>query len=107
MEDSNFWYLKTLISHDHLCPIKLGMEMDTHMSIVLSKRRIRIWLQNDESKNIYFIASGQVKIGKMAEGGKEITKIILGKGEVFGEFAVLGEDRKKEYAELWKIPNCA
>ncbi|MBK8393459.1 MAG: Crp/Fnr family transcriptional regulator [Saprospiraceae bacterium] len=98
MEDSNFWYLEKIDLTTILCPIKLGMEMDTH-EYSSFKKGAYIYLQNDESKNIYFIASGQVKIGKMAEGGKEITKIILGKGEVFGEFAVLGEDGKKEYAQ--------
>lgn len=98
MNDSNFWYLENIDLTSILCPIKLGKVMDNHEYSTFKKGEF-IYLPNEEAKNIYFIVSGQVKIGTMGEGGKEITKILLGKGEVFGEFAVLGEEGKKDYAQ--------
>ncbi|HRD80734.1 MAG TPA: Crp/Fnr family transcriptional regulator [Saprospiraceae bacterium] len=40
-----------------------------------------------------------MKIGTTdAASGKEITKAILGKGEVFGELAAMGEGKRRDYA---------
>ena len=44
-----------------------------------------------------FLTDGRVKIGTYAESGKEITKAILGKGEVFGELAMIGETVKARF----------
>lgn len=72
--------------------------MDAHQYEVVRKGEY-IYVPQDRSKNIYFIAEGKVKIGAMGEGGREITKIILGKGEVFGEFAILGKESKNDFAQ--------
>ena len=41
---------------------------------------------------------GRVKIGTYGETGKEITKAILGAGEVFGELALVGEKKRRDFA---------
>jgi CRP-like cAMP-binding protein len=39
-----------------------------------------------------------VKIGTYGDSGKEITKTILAKGEVFGELAIVGEHKRRDFA---------
>ena len=52
-----------------------------------------IYLQEDESDKIFFLTEGRVKIGAIdADSGREITKAILSKGEVFGELGLPLDD---------------
>ncbi len=57
-----------------------------------------VYVPDDLSDRIFFITEGQIKISVMNEEGKEITKAILGRGEVFGELAMLGEQKRHDYA---------
>ena len=45
------------------------------------------------------IAQGNVKIGSYSQRGKEITKTILTKGEIFGELALAGEEKRLDFAQ--------
>jgi CRP-like cAMP-binding protein len=45
------------------------------------------------------IAQGSVKIGSYSQRGKEITKTILRKGEIFGELALAGEEHRLDFAQ--------
>ena len=47
----------------------------------------------------YLIEKGKVKIGYYTEEGNEIVKAILSKGELFGEKAILGEEKRNEFAK--------
>ncbi len=58
-----------------------------------------IYLPSQSSDKIFFINSGRVKIGSYADNGKEITKAILGKGEVFGELSIAGEYERRDFAQ--------
>ena len=43
------------------------------------------------------VANGRVKIGTYAKDGKEIVKAILTRGEVFGELALAGEEKREDF----------
>ncbi|MFC2123739.1 Crp/Fnr family transcriptional regulator [Bacteroidota bacterium] len=58
-----------------------------------------IYFEDEPSEHIFLIAQGRVKIGSYKEDGKEIVKTILGYGEIFGELALTGEDRRSDYAQ--------
>jgi len=45
------------------------------------------------------IAEGRVKIGSYSNDGKEVLKAILGKGEIFGELALTGEEKRRDFAQ--------
>ena len=55
-------------------------------------------MPEQSSDKVFFLNEGRVKIGTYGENGKEITKAILNKGEVFGELAMIGEDRRRDFA---------
>jgi len=57
-----------------------------------------IYLQEEDADKIFFINEGRVKIGTNSEEGKEITKAILGPGEVFGELSLIGENKRRDFA---------
>jgi CRP-like cAMP-binding protein len=63
------------------------------------KKNEYIYFEDEPSKYIYLIASGRVKIGSYKDDGTEAVKAILGTGEIFGELALAGEERRQDYAQ--------
>ena len=58
-----------------------------------------LYIPNEHSDKIFFINKGSVKVGSNNEDGKEITKAILHEGEVFGELSIIGEERRRDFAQ--------
>jgi len=94
-----FWHLENIDVTHLLCPTKLGNEevMAKHTRPSFKKGE-PVYVPEDRSDRIFFINEGRIKISVMNEEGKEITKAILGKGEVFGELALLGESQRRDFA---------
>ena len=99
MQAQSLWHLENIDVTHLLCPTKLGneelMARHTHRNF---KKGAAVYVPQDLSDRIFFITEGRIKISVMNEEGKEITKSILGRGEVFGELAVLGETLRRDFA---------
>jgi CRP-like cAMP-binding protein len=60
--------------------------------------------------SVYLLETGRVRIYRVSESGTETTLGYVQPGEVFGEFAALGDYPRESYAEaaerclVWKIP---
>ncbi|MDX2133524.1 MAG: Crp/Fnr family transcriptional regulator [Saprospiraceae bacterium] len=95
----HLWHLENIDVTHILCPMKLGNEelMARHMHKWFKKGE-QVFVPNDLADRIFFITEGCIKLSTMNEEGKEITKAILGKGEVFGELALVGEQRRRDFA---------
>jgi len=95
---NEIWYLECVNLFKVICPHKYKEYNQCH---VLDKytRNDFIYFNEDASKAVYLIHSGKVKLGYYREDGTEIVKAILGKGEVFGENAFLGEGKRNEFAQ--------
>jgi len=96
--ENGIWYLEELDLFNMLCPRKIKNIDETHTLTDFKKNEF-IYFTNDKAKHIYMIADGRVKIGHYTEDGKEVVKAILGKGEVFGELALAGEDTRADFAQ--------
>jgi len=97
MKDQSIWYLENINVNDILCPNKLGQAInDTHLKSF--KKGEYIYLPDQAADKLFFINEGRVKIGTINESGKEITKAILNKGEVFGELSFIGESKRRDFA---------
>lgn len=55
---------------------------------------------NEPSDLIYFIEKGSVKLAKEDETGQEVVKSILSEGSIFGEMALVEEEKRAEYARV-------
>lgn len=97
MKDQSLWYLENIDLSNLLCPKKMGGMQENHTYKTFDKGSY-IYLPDQNSDKIYFLFEGRVKIGTEGENGKEITKAILNKGEVFGELAMIGEERRRDFA---------
>jgi CRP/FNR family transcriptional regulator, cyclic AMP receptor protein len=99
MDLSNLWYLENVNLFELFCPVDDSMSMPGHQSKKTFKKGEFIYFMNDLSNRIYFLEKGKVKIGSYSEDGKEITKVILTPGEMFGEMGLVGEDKRKDFAQ--------
>lgn len=99
MQAQALWHLENIDVTHLLCPTKLGddVRMAAHDK-TLFKKGDAVYLPHDMSDRIFFITKGRIKISVSNEEGKEITKAILGKGEVFSELAMMGEEHRHDLA---------
>lgn len=57
-----------------------------------------IYFEDDPSDTIYFLKQGRVRVGTYSPDGREIIKIIMKAGEIFGELSLIGEKKRNDYA---------
>lgn len=95
--ETKLWYLEQV-------NILKGMTMEemqrvaehTRMSGAIKDQQI--FFADQPSNAIYFLKQGRVKIATSSEEGKEIVKAVLFPGEVFGELAIAGEEKRHDRA---------
>jgi len=97
MSEKSIWYLENIDVGNLFCPNKVSNNIDSNHEKIIKKSDY-VYLPDQESDSIYFITEGRIKIGSISEDGKEITKTILNKGEVFGELVLIGENKRRDYA---------
>ena len=96
-ENSSLWYFESVDLFNVLCPHKTK-DLDKKHEFSNYKKDDFIYFPDQLSNHIYMIAQGRVKIGSYTDEGKEIVKAILTQGELFGELALAGEDRRGDFA---------
>ncbi len=96
--NNGIWYFENVDLFNMLCPHKVAGMSDNH-EMTRFKKNDFVYFANDIPKNIYMIAEGRIKIGGYTADGKEIVRSILGSGELFGELALTGEDKRNDFAQ--------
>lgn len=100
--------LATAIKHGDGLEKLFGITKDFKSDIYPKKSKIYDF--GDQSSFLYFISSGQVKISKENNEGKELSVYVLGEGSFFGHQSVLDNTTQKESVstlvpcEIIKIP---
>lgn len=98
MSDSNIWYFENVDLFNLLCPHKVAGLSDNHIMNKFEKNEF-IYFPDDVPHHIYMIAEGRIKVGAYTDDGREIVKAILGPGELFGELALTGEEKRNDFAQ--------
>lgn len=94
----SIWYLESVNLFNILCPHKFKAYKKGHEFNTYNKTDY-IYFEEDAATKVFLITGGKVKLGYYTEGGEEIVNAILSKGEVFGEKAILGQERRSEFAQ--------
>ncbi len=97
-KESALWYFESVDLYDMLCPHKVKVLGDKH-SFHFFKKDDYIYFPDETATHIYMIAEGRVRIGHYMEDGKEVVNAILGSGEIFGELALAGEEKRRDFAQ--------
>ena len=92
------WYFESVNLYNILCPHKVK-KMAEHHEFIKYKRQQFIYMPDDSCTHIYMIVGGKVKIGHYLEGGEEVLSAILTTGEIFGELAMAGEEKRRDFAQ--------
>ncbi|MDX1686141.1 MAG: Crp/Fnr family transcriptional regulator [Saprospiraceae bacterium] len=103
--NSNIWFLENIDLTGIFCPNKLSHSKEDHEHVEYNKGEY-IYMSHDKADRIFFITDGQVKIGALSSSGKEITKAILTKGEVFGELAIVKSGERGDFAIAMEKTTC-
>ena len=93
------WYLEEVDLFKIICMHKYKDFCEVHPLNSYNKSDF-LFFPNDLAQDLYLIAKGKVKVGYYDDEGKEYIKAILGKGEILGEKAFLGENRHSDFAEI-------
>ncbi|MDN5203537.1 Crp/Fnr family transcriptional regulator [Fulvivirgaceae bacterium BMA10] len=94
---SNLWYFEDVDLYDILCPHKVEGMQESHTFNKFKKDEF-IYFPDEPSDHIYLVSEGRIKIGAYTEDGREVVKTILSPGEVFGELALVGEEKRTDFA---------
>lgn len=95
---NNLWYFEDVNLFNKLCPHKFKAYKKAH-SFNHYKKQDYIYFEDDSASKVYLIEKGKVKIGYYSEDGEEVIKAILTRGELFGEKAILGANKRNEFAQ--------
>ncbi|WP_040497599.1 Crp/Fnr family transcriptional regulator [Fulvivirga imtechensis] len=96
--NSTLWYFEDVDLFNLMCPHKIKTISERH-SFNYFKKNDFIYFPEEPAKSIYMIAAGRVRIGHYTEDGKEVVKAILTTGEIFGELALAGEEKREDFAQ--------
>ncbi len=92
------WFFESVNLYNTLCPHKVKGMAGSH-EFDHYKRDQFIYFPDEPAEYIYMIAQGRVRIGHYNSDGKEVITSILTIGEIFGELAIAGEDKRKDFAQ--------
>lgn len=98
-EKTKLWYLQNFNLLEGLDKDSL-VEMDRRSKMHESKKKEVIYFPDEQSDTIYFLKEGKVKISRISEDGRTTTLQLIGPGEIFGESAILGQERHENFAEV-------
>jgi len=77
---------------------KIKSIFEHHSTISEYKKGNVIYSPDDAADYLFCIKEGSVKIGCYNEKGREITKFVFYKNELFGEQAIAGLKKRRDYA---------
>jgi CRP-like cAMP-binding protein len=95
---SNIWFFEKVNLFDIFCPRKFG-DFSTTDPFKYYRKGEFIYFSDDTANSIYLIAGGKVKILNYSPDGDEVIKGVLSKGEIFGELAIFGEEKRSDFAQ--------
>ncbi len=98
MNTAALWYFESVNLFNILCPHKVKKMGTTH-KFNHYKRDEFIYMPDDSASHIYMVVNGRIKIGHYLENGEEVVTSILTTGEIFGELAVAGEEKRRDFAQ--------
>ena len=78
------------------------IELGNLMDYKVKSKYSFIYLPEDPSDMIYFLAKGTIKIGTHSSDGKEVIKSLIHPLAMFGELGLIGEENRQDFAQALK-----
>lgn len=97
--ENDIWSLKNFDFYKILCPYKYEEYVKHHPPHKYHKHEF-LFHAEDPAREIILIDHGKVKTGHYDPEGNECVIALLGRGEILGQMALLGESHHKTFAEV-------
>ena len=97
-KESSLWYFESVNLYNVLCPHKVKVMGEKHTFHHYKKDEF-IYFLDEPATHVYMIAEGRVRIGHYLDDGQEVVSAILTNGEIFGELALAGEEKRRDFAQ--------
>lgn len=98
-DNASIWYLEEVDLFECFCPINHAEDRYEKQPKRSFKKGEFIYFSDDTADKVFFIHQGAVKIAGYTEDGNEMIKAVLHSGEIFGELALFGEEKRRDYAQ--------
>ena len=98
MAEQSLWYAEN-IDLENTLKTNTSAEAEFFARKVKFRKGDYIYLPEENSDTIYFIFSGKIKIGTYRDNDKEVITAMLQKGDVFGEVAIITDQKRKDFAQ--------
>ncbi len=98
MAEQSLWYAEN-IDLENTLKTNSSAEAEFFARKVKFRKGEYIYLPEENSDTIYFIFSGKIKIGTYRDNDKEVITAMLQKGDVFGEVAIITDQKRKDFAQ--------
>lgn len=95
---TKLWYLENFNLFKEL-DMKKVQELSHNSTMSHSRKNQVIFFPETSSDTIYFLKEGKVKISRLSDEGESVTIQIIGAGEIFGESALMGQEKHENMAE--------
>lgn len=96
---SSIWYLEEVDLFEWFCPVTKAADRYEQLPKRSFKKGEFIYFNDDTADKVFFIHTGAVKVAGYSPTGEELIKAILHPGEIFGELAVFGEEKRQDFAQ--------
>lgn len=73
-------------------------ELERYAELIILKKNAVVYVAGDPSDRVLFVCEGRVKLSRSSSDGRELILDILISGDMFGEMAVCGEQRRNQSA---------
>ncbi|MFN2527312.1 MAG: Crp/Fnr family transcriptional regulator [Candidatus Baltobacteraceae bacterium] len=87
--ENSVWYLRRTKLFDCSGDILSGARHLFRLAIY--PKRASLFEVGDDSRLVYFIKSGRIRLSRILTGNREIAIAVLGPGDIFGEEALFGQ----------------
>ena len=96
--NNSIWFFDNINVFQIFCPHKFKEFKKGH-SFNFFKKGDYIYFEDDIANKVFLVNSGKIKIGYFTEDGEEVVTSILSKGQIFGERAILGLQKRNEFSQ--------
>lgn len=97
--EMKYWYLKNFDLFSELNKDQIN-ELSEIARFVRMKKGQSVYFANEQSKKLYFLINGKVKISEIDGFGNELIKNIVLGGDHFGELSAQAFKQTQEFAEI-------
>ncbi len=93
VEQAKYWHLKQVALFAELESTEVR-RLGGHFDTELVEAGERIYQFGDLAERVYVLKSGHIKITRASDDGKEFILYFISPGEIFGELAITGRERR-------------